>query len=279
MIDFKHNYWLAIGREIKTKCKCRYFYYRRQTAEEREAERQAANRLMLSIQAEAMTKTLYPAAVTTAPPPRSSSQQQHERTSPPATQVHRPGNSPTATSLNALQSLQPWAESASESATSPPGYHHWTYRLPTNPFLSFNLFWFPIVFLFCVQRHFQCFTLHVTLSLVLYINVYKFSCPAWTFPFHQSASPVCTSIFFSLYSISLVFLAVLYPKKSPPPMSVFLVLFFSRDLNYRHLNNNNNHNNKNLAASIRLIWKFPPSLRKWHLHVQSSGVERSSRRP
>lgn len=36
------------------------FCFRRQTAEEREAERQAANRLMLSLQAEALGKVTYP---------------------------------------------------------------------------------------------------------------------------------------------------------------------------------------------------------------------------
>lgn len=36
------------------------FSYRRQTAEEREAERQAANRLMLSLQAEALSKGFVP---------------------------------------------------------------------------------------------------------------------------------------------------------------------------------------------------------------------------
>lgn len=38
-------------------------FSRRQTAEEREAERQAANRLMLSLQAEALGKVGYPASV------------------------------------------------------------------------------------------------------------------------------------------------------------------------------------------------------------------------
>lgn len=37
-----------------------WFCFRRQTAEEREAERQAANRLMLSLQAEALGKVTYP---------------------------------------------------------------------------------------------------------------------------------------------------------------------------------------------------------------------------
>ncbi|KAI4473119.1 hypothetical protein M0804_015480 [Polistes exclamans] len=40
---------------------------RRQTAEEREAERQAANRLMLSLQAEALNKVAYPTTVSSHP--------------------------------------------------------------------------------------------------------------------------------------------------------------------------------------------------------------------
>lgn len=108
-----------------------YWLNRRQTAEEREAERQAANRLMLSIQAEAMTKTLYP-VTSVAPSQRSSSSMQHDA-SQTTTGVQNNRSdlrmSPTATSLNALQSLQPWAESTSSesggnrTATSP-GYHH-----------------------------------------------------------------------------------------------------------------------------------------------------------
>lgn len=60
------------------------FYYRRQTAEEREAERQAANRLMLSLQAEALSKGYIPDA-------------------------QAPPNAPADTALSALQNLQPWA--------------------------------------------------------------------------------------------------------------------------------------------------------------------------
>ena len=40
-----------------------FLCFRRQTAEEREAERQAANRLMLSLQAEALGKVGYPTSV------------------------------------------------------------------------------------------------------------------------------------------------------------------------------------------------------------------------
>lgn len=62
--------------------------FRRQTAEEREAERQAANRLMLSLQAEALSKGFGP------PPPPSQTAQ----------------TTPLAPPLAGLQSLQPWAE-------------------------------------------------------------------------------------------------------------------------------------------------------------------------
>lgn len=61
------------------------FCFRRQTAEEREAERQAANRLMMSLQAEALTKGYM--SETGAPP------------------TAGPGD----TALSALQNLQPWA--------------------------------------------------------------------------------------------------------------------------------------------------------------------------
>lgn len=62
-------------------------HLRRQTAEEREAERQAANRLMLSLQAEALSKGFG----TPAPP--------SSMTSPGAP-------------LAALHGLQPWAPTA-----------------------------------------------------------------------------------------------------------------------------------------------------------------------
>lgn len=64
------------------------FQCRRQTAEEREAERQAANRLMLSLQAEALSKGFGPS---------------------PATQATQ-STTPLAPPLAGLQSLQPWAE-------------------------------------------------------------------------------------------------------------------------------------------------------------------------
>lgn len=64
-------------------------FYRRQTAEEREAERQAANRLMLSLQAEAISKGF-------APPAAPLSSQTGVNGAP----------------LAALHGLQPWAEAS-----------------------------------------------------------------------------------------------------------------------------------------------------------------------
>ncbi|CAG9135558.1 unnamed protein product [Plutella xylostella] len=71
---------------------------RRQTAEEREAERQAANRLMLSLQAEALSKGYMPEPQPTAQQLSALHYQQQSATAPP-------GN----TALSALQNLQPWA--------------------------------------------------------------------------------------------------------------------------------------------------------------------------
>jgi hypothetical protein len=108
------------------------YYVRRQTAEEREAERQAANRLMLSIQAEAMSKSMHyqssssgatpsiTAPPTHPPPPPSSAGGSHQArtrsTSPPP--GHQVRHNHTVASLNALQSLQPWA--VAEQANSVP---------------------------------------------------------------------------------------------------------------------------------------------------------------
>ncbi|XP_030757683.1 T-cell leukemia homeobox protein 3-like [Sitophilus oryzae] len=70
--------------QVKTWFQNRRTKWRRQTAEEREAERQAANRLMLSLQAEALSKG-------------------YMSEGPPAQ------GAPTDTALSALQNLQPWA--------------------------------------------------------------------------------------------------------------------------------------------------------------------------
>ncbi|GJQ75818.1 hypothetical protein Trydic_g17887 [Trypoxylus dichotomus] len=70
--------------QVKTWFQNRRTKWRRQTAEEREAERQAANRLMLSLQAEALTKGYMAESAT-------------------------PSAGPGDTALSALQNLQPWA--------------------------------------------------------------------------------------------------------------------------------------------------------------------------
>ncbi|XP_049529294.1 T-cell leukemia homeobox protein 3 [Anopheles aquasalis] len=75
--------------QVKTWFQNRRTKWRRQTAEEREAERQAANRLMLSLQAEALSKGFGQAPSSGAPP-----------------NATTPGGAPLA----ALHGLQPWAE-------------------------------------------------------------------------------------------------------------------------------------------------------------------------
>ncbi|CAH2242597.1 jg14133 [Pararge aegeria aegeria] len=86
--------------QVKTWFQNRRTKWRRQTAEEREAERQAANRLMLSLQAEALSKGYM-----TEPPPGSAQLSALHYQSPPNTAPPPPSN----TALSALQNLQPWA--------------------------------------------------------------------------------------------------------------------------------------------------------------------------
>ncbi|XP_021942652.1 homeobox protein Nkx-6.1 [Zootermopsis nevadensis] len=87
--------------QVKTWFQNRRTKWRRQTAEEREAERQAANRLMMSLQAEALSKGMYHAA---------------ERGSAPGDTTlhlhHHASSAANNTSLSALQNLQPWAGGA-----------------------------------------------------------------------------------------------------------------------------------------------------------------------
>ncbi|KAK6618779.1 hypothetical protein RUM43_013170 [Polyplax serrata] len=82
----------------------------RQTAEEREAERQAANRLMMSLQAEALSKGMY------------------HSDRPSGVPASGPGSSGDNTSLNALQNLQPWAGNGGVPPPPPPPSHY-----PMNP--------------------------------------------------------------------------------------------------------------------------------------------------
>ncbi|XP_059491155.1 T-cell leukemia homeobox protein 3 [Neocloeon triangulifer] len=77
--------------QVKTWFQNRRTKWRRQTAEEREAERQAANRLMMSLQAEAMSKGMFPSAGAATPSDGPSMQSLQ-----------------CSASLSALQSMQPW---------------------------------------------------------------------------------------------------------------------------------------------------------------------------
>ncbi|XP_034837131.1 T-cell leukemia homeobox protein 2-like [Maniola jurtina] len=95
--------------QVKTWFQNRRTKWRRQTAEEREAERQAANRLMLSLQAEALSKGYIPE-----PPPGAASLSALHYQSPPNTQAP-----PSNTALNALQNLQPWAGSQGSFMNAP----------------------------------------------------------------------------------------------------------------------------------------------------------------
>ncbi|XP_050357658.1 T-cell leukemia homeobox protein 2-like [Nymphalis io] len=86
--------------QVKTWFQNRRTKWRRQTAEEREAERQAANRLMLSLQAEALSKGYIPEP----PPGAPQLSALHYQTSANAAQQQQ-----SNTALSALQNLQPWA--------------------------------------------------------------------------------------------------------------------------------------------------------------------------
>ncbi|XP_064603193.1 T-cell leukemia homeobox protein 3-like [Liolophura sinensis] len=86
--------------QVKTWFQNRRTKWRRQTAEEREAERQAANRFMLNLQAEA-TKSIYDS---------------------------RDPLCMSNSSLHALQNLQPWTEENSRSSPTP----HPTFLPSTN---------------------------------------------------------------------------------------------------------------------------------------------------
>ncbi|XP_043466443.1 homeobox protein MSX-1 [Leptopilina heterotoma] len=71
--------------QVKTWFQNRRTKWRRQTAEEREAERQAANRLMLSLQAEALGKVGYPTSVPTHPSNTSVPNLEGQQAPPPLT--------------------------------------------------------------------------------------------------------------------------------------------------------------------------------------------------
>lgn len=87
--------------QVKTWFQNRRTKWRRQTAEEREAERQAANRLMMSLQAEVVSKSIY------------------DQT--------RDSLCISNASLHALQTLQPWASenaAAAHAAAAAAAGHH-----------------------------------------------------------------------------------------------------------------------------------------------------------
>ncbi|VVD00257.1 T-cell leukemia homeobox protein 3 [Leptidea sinapis] len=98
--------------QVKTWFQNRRTKWRRQTAEEREAERQAANRLMLSLQAEALSKGYMPEPPAGAP--LSALHYQNAPSSAP----------PPNTALSALQNLQPWAGNQGTFVTAPPPSTH-----------------------------------------------------------------------------------------------------------------------------------------------------------
>ncbi|XP_072932876.1 T-cell leukemia homeobox protein 2 [Epargyreus clarus] len=102
--------------QVKTWFQNRRTKWRRQTAEEREAERQAANRLMLSLQAEALSKGYMPE-----PPPNAAQLSALHYQS----QANAAAAPPSNTALSALQNLQPWAGNQNgflnaPNATAPP---------------------------------------------------------------------------------------------------------------------------------------------------------------
>nr|CAD7439241.1 unnamed protein product [Timema bartmani] len=76
-------------------------WFRRQTAEEREAERQAANRLMMSLQAEALSKGMFHPGAGTDRGGAGQDTSLHLH--------HHGAGGANNTSLSALQNLQPWA--------------------------------------------------------------------------------------------------------------------------------------------------------------------------
>ncbi|XP_053619813.1 T-cell leukemia homeobox protein 2-like [Plodia interpunctella] len=96
--------------QVKTWFQNRRTKWRRQTAEEREAERQAANRLMLSLQAEALSKGYIPE-----PPGAAPLSALHYQN--PANPAAAP---PSNTALSALQNLQPWAGNQNGFLNAPP---------------------------------------------------------------------------------------------------------------------------------------------------------------
>jgi len=87
--------------QVKTWFQNRRTKWRRQTAEEREAERQAANRLMMSLQAEVVSKSLYSTGQGSSDPSSSALAAAHAAAAREAMYLNN-------SSLHALQNIQPW---------------------------------------------------------------------------------------------------------------------------------------------------------------------------
>lgn len=108
--------------------------FRRQTAEEREAERQAANRLMLSLQAEALGKVAYPTTVPSHP--AGATVPSLDRQQPPTALSH-----PVGQWASPYGPPQPLAEPICWTSTIHvnPKTLEWTYQLcPVGSFLYVN---------------------------------------------------------------------------------------------------------------------------------------------
>ncbi|XP_071043779.1 T-cell leukemia homeobox protein 3 isoform X2 [Parasteatoda tepidariorum] len=96
--------------QVKTWFQNRRTKWRRQTAEEREAERQAANRLMMSLHAEVVSKSMY-----------------------------EPSRDPLClsnASLHALQNLQPWSSETAAAAAAAAAHQSPPYLQPPNTSLT-----------------------------------------------------------------------------------------------------------------------------------------------
>ncbi|CAG2162719.1 unnamed protein product [Oppiella nova] len=92
----------------------------RQTAEEREAERQAANRLMMSLQAEVVSKSMYGSGQSAAE--HSAGMAAHHAAAQAAAAVARDSLCLSSSSLHALQNLQPWGGDSHHAAMI--AHHH-----------------------------------------------------------------------------------------------------------------------------------------------------------
>ena len=102
---------------------CFVYRFRRQTAEEREAERQAANRLMMSLQAEVVSKSMYGSGQ---PGSEHSANMaaHHAAAQAAAAAAARESLCLSSSSLHALQNLQPWGGDSHHAAALAAAHHH-----------------------------------------------------------------------------------------------------------------------------------------------------------